>query len=48
MLYEIDQNYGEQAEKKAILQLQIFFDNKLIKLDYYNPFDFYMKQNVYI
>ena len=49
MLYEIDKDYGEQAEKTAILKLQIFFDNKLIKLDYYNPFDFYNEQqNLYI
>ena len=48
MLYEIDQDYGEQAEKKAIIQLQTFFDNKLIKLDHYNPFDFYNEQNLYI
>ena len=49
MLYEIDKNYGEECEKKAIIQLQIFFDNKLIKLDYYNPFDFYNEQqNLYI
>ena len=25
MLYEIDQNYGEQAEKKAIVQLMEYF-----------------------
>ena len=48
MLYQIDENYGEQAEKKAIIQLQLFFDNKLIKLDYYNPFDFYNEQDLYI
>ena len=33
MLYEIDQNYGEQAEKKAIIQLQQHFNFPLIKLD---------------
>ena len=48
MLYEIDKNYGDACENKAIVKLQLFFDNKLIKLDYYNPFDFYNEQDLYI
>ena len=49
MLYEIDQNYGEECEKKAIIHLQEYFKFPLIKLDYYNPFDFYNEQqNLYI
>ena len=49
MNYQIDINYGQIAEKKAIIQLQNFFKIPLIKLDYYNTFDFYNEhQNVYI
>ena len=49
MLYQIDENYGEQAEKKAIIILQQHFNFPLIKLDYYNAFDFYNeKECVYI
>ena len=48
MLYEIDKNYGDACENKAIVKLQLFFDNKLIKLDYYNPFDFYNEKDLYI
>ena len=49
MLYQIDENYGEQAEKKAIIILQQHFNFPLIKLDYYNAFDFYNEtERVYI
>ena len=49
MLYQIDENYGEKAEKTAIIQLQQHFNFTLIKLDYYNPFDFYNEtERVYI
>ena len=40
MLYEIDVNYGEKCEKIMIIKLQDHFNNKLIKLDYYDNFDF--------
>ena len=48
MLYQIDENYGEKAEKTAIIQLQKHFNFTLIKLDYYNPFDFYNEKDLYI
>ena len=49
MSYQIDENYGEKAEKTAIIQLQQHFNFTLIKLDYYNPFDFYNEtERVYI
>ena len=49
MLYEIDKDYGEQSEKKAIIQLQQHFNFPIIKLDYYNAFDFYNEtERVYI
>ena len=49
MLYEIDKNYGDQAETNAIGQLQEYFKFPLIKLNFFNPFDFYNEQqNLYI
>ena len=49
MLYQIDTDYGEIAKKKAIIQLQNFSKITLIKLDYYNTFDFYNEeQQLYI
>ena len=44
MLYQIDADYEEQAEKKSIIQLQEFFKFPFIKLDYYDTFDFYYEQ----
>ena len=49
MNYQIDIDYGQIAEKKAIILLQEYFKFSLVKLDYYNSFDFYNEQeNVYI
>ena len=31
MLYEIDINYGQESEKKDIMQLQKYFGNELTK-----------------
>ena len=45
MLYQIDCDYGAIAEKKAIIQLQEFFKIPLIKLSYYDTFDFYNEEN---
>ena len=49
MNYEIDKNYGDECEKIVIIKLQIFFNNTLTKLDYYDNFDFIDdKQEIYI
>ena len=49
MNYQIDIDYGANCEKKAIIILQEYFKIPLVKLDYYNTFDFYNEQeNVYI
>ena len=47
MLYEIDKNYGSEAEKRAIIQLESFFKFQLIKLDYYDTFAFTTKKKIY-
>ena len=44
MLYQIDADYGEMAEKKAIIQLQEFFKFPFIKLGYHDTFDFYNEE----
>ena len=49
MNYQIDIDYGANCEKKAIILLQEYFKFQLVKLDYYNTFDFHNEQeNVYI
>ena len=49
MNYQIDIDYGANSEKKAIILLQEYFKFPLVKLDYYNIFDFYNEEeNVYI
>ena len=49
MNYQIDIDYGAKSEKQAIIILQEYFKFPLVKLDYYNIFDFYNEeQNVYI
>ena len=49
MNYQIDIDYGAKCEKKAIIQLQEYFKISLVKLDYYNTFDFYNEeQKLYI
>ena len=45
MLYQIDSDYGQIAEKKAVIQLQDFFKFPLIKLGYYDTFDFYNEEH---
>ena len=40
MLYELDLNYGRINELKNINKIEIFFNEKIIELDYYNEFDF--------
>ena len=49
MLYQIDTDYGNLAEKQAVIHLQNHFKFPLFKLDYYNTFDFYNEtEKVYI
>ena len=49
MNYEIDVNYGDRCEKIVIDKLQLFFNNSLTKLDYYDTFDFIDdKKDIYI
>ena len=45
MLYSLDIDYGLENEKLCITKIQSFFNQKLIKLDYYNDFDFTNSQN---
>ena len=45
MLYQIDADYGAIAGKKALIQLQEYFKFPLIKLSYYDTFDFYNDEN---
>ena len=40
MLYELDIDYGLKNEIINIDRIQKFFDEKIMKLDYYNEFDF--------
>ena len=44
MNYQIDIDYGANCEKKAIIILQEYFKIPLVKLDYYNIFDFYNEE----
>ena len=48
MLYQIDIDYGLQNEKKCINKIEKFFNQKMIKLDYYNDFDFTNNNNLLI
>ena len=49
MNYQIDIDYGAKSEKQAIIILQQYFKFPLVKLDYYNIFDFYNEdQKVFI
>ena len=45
MLYQIDIDYGLQNEKLCINKIEKFFNQQLIKLDYYNDFDFTNNDN---
>ena len=45
MLHSLDIDYGLQNEKKCIKNIEAFFNQKLIKLDYYNDFDFINSNN---
>ena len=45
MLYQIDVDYGLQNEKLCFEKIQNFFNEKIIKLDYYNNFDFSNSDN---
>ena len=40
MLYELDVDYGLRNELLNINKIQKYFDESIIKLDYYNDFDF--------
>ena len=44
MNYQIDIDYGAKSEKQAIIILQEYFKFPLVKLDYYNIFDFYNEE----
>ena len=44
MNYQIDIDYGAKSEKQAIIILQEYFKFQLVKLDYYNIFDFYNEE----
>ena len=45
MLYQIDVDYGLQNEKLCFEKIEKFFDEKIVKLDYYNNFDFSNSDN---
>ena len=46
MLYQFDIDYGSKNETDCFEKIQKFFNNeKLQKLDYYNPFDFTNSDN---
>ena len=48
MLYQIDVDYGLKNEKICFEKIQNFFNEKneiIVKLDYYNPFDFCNSDN---
>ena len=40
MLYQIDVDYGLENERNCHSKIENFFNEKIIKLDYYNNFDF--------
>ena len=45
MLYELDIDYGLNNEKICIDKIEKFFNEKLVKLDYYKDFDFTNSDN---
>ena len=45
MLYQIDVDYGLENERNCQSKIENFFNEKIIKLDYYNDFDFTNKNN---
>ena len=48
MLYQIDIDYGLKNETECFEKIQNFFNEKIIKLDYYNNFDFSNSDNTII
>ena len=45
MLYQIDVDYGLENERICQSKIENFFNEKIIKLDYYNNFDFSNSDN---
>ena len=45
MLYQIDVDYGLENERNCQSKIENFFNEKIIKLDYYNNFDFSNSDN---
>ena len=45
MLYELDIDYGLKNEKICINKIEKYFNQQLVKLDYYNDFDFTNNDN---
>ena len=45
MLYELDIDYGLKNENMCFEKIERYFNEKLVKLDYYNDFDFTNNDN---
>ena len=45
MLYQIDVDYGLENERICQSKIEKFFNEEIIKLDYYNNFDFSNSDN---